>query len=572
MPAGLIDIISFGSQDLFLIGTPQITFYKTVYRRYANFSIESIEIPFDNATGFGQTSNVILKPIGDLIHNIYLKIKLPKIKLDRPLSHENIKNNIHDIKEIYEQYQKCITFMNINAKAYRSAIDIYSASNVINSIEMIDAIISTFSNLSDTEFHINSPFDYIDELKFNLLLIANFYQDHNPFILSKEDFKIILDQAMSYSTKIQLYYDQQLHQALLSYDDTTNKNLKFAWVDRIGNAIIDYVDIYIGSEKIDRHYGIWMNIWYELSGKKIQHDNYMKMIGNIPELTNFNRIEKPEYNLFIPLQFWFNRFNGLSIPIIALQNSHISLSVKFRTFKECAYIEKIQNMDDNFNLNSLCMDNENNYDSTGYRRSLEASLLVDYVYLDPLERKRFAQSSHEYLIEQLQVIKVDDIDKELIKVNLDFIHPCKELIWILQKQSYINNDSGFIKSRWDNYTPNKHKKDFSIDYASIDFHGYSRVDKYNGMYFNYLQPYNYHSNTPDNGINLYSFSLKPEEQQPTGSCNFSRINKAILNLWINPKMFYTDNGQKLTKLNLWVFAKNYNILRIISGIGGVAYI
>ena len=119
----------------------------------------------------------------------------------------------------------------------------------------------------------------------------------------------------------------------------------------------------------------------------------------------------------------------------------------------------------------------------------------------------------------------------------------------------------------------------------MDFNGYSRFDKFQGMYFNYLQPYDHHSNTPSDGINVYSFALLPEEQQPSGSCNFTRITKAILNLWINLSMFYfsesdsidhfdpmLSNKKEYTMLNLWIFAINHNILRIISGTGGLAYI
>ena len=601
MPAGLVDIISYGSQDLFLTGTPEITFYKVVYRRHTNFTIESFEIPFDTNTGFGLTSDVVLKPIGDLIHTMYLKIKLPKIKLDRIVHQQDVKKSFQDLNKMYNQYQKCLTFMNVNANAYRAAIDLYSASNIFTSEEMVDIILKVFEDYickNSNCYSVDNPLEYINESKYNLYLIALHYKKYigtqdpyfDPVILPKQHFKNLLDHAMSYSQQIQLYYDQELNNAILFNKEVTNKNLKFAWTDRIGHAIIDYVDMYIGSEKIDRQYGIWMNVWYELSGKKNQNDNYMKMIGNVPELTTFDRTEKPEYTLYIPLQFWFCRFNGLSLPLCALQYSHVSFSVKLRTFKECAYIEKCnetlnQSFNQSFNIDNICIDNENNRDSTGYRRTLEASLLVDYVYLDAPERKRFAQASHEYLIEQVQVIQIDDIDKESTRVELDFIRPCKELIWILQKQAYINNKSGFVKCRWDNYTPNKNNKSLSIDYATLDFNGYSRFDRFNGMYFNYVQPFNHHSNTPSDGINVYSFALKPEEQQPTGSCNFSRISKAILNLWINPDMFYyseSDNvdhcNPKLsdkevqTKLNLWIFARSYNILRIISGTAGLAYI
>ena len=478
MPAGLVDIISYGSQDLFLTGTPQITFFKVVYRRYTNFVTESFEIPFDDPSGFGLTSNVILRPIGDLIHKMYLKIKIPKINFIRSVTPDIIKNSNQNLTNALCEYQRCLVFMNANSNAYRAAMDIYSASNVVCSEEMVDVILKVFSSysistqkntfnyrstttgISDVSnivdninwFSINSPLKYIDPNNFNLFLIAKMYQsflytndsNYDPSIVFKDMFKIVLDRAIECCKKIQLYYDQALNNAMAINNDAISPNLKFAWVDRLGHALIDYVDVYMGGDRIDRQYGTWINIWYELCGKKDQEDNYMKLIGNIPELITFDRKEKPEYILYVPLQFWFNRFNGLSLPIVALQYYDVTISVKLKKFKECAYIENgtalsCDNNNKQVNLDNLIIDDT---DPMGYKRTLDATLLVDYIYLDSLERKRFAQSSHEYLIDQVQVLNIDDIDNEKLQIRLDFTHPCKEIIWVLQKQAFIDNKNG----------------------------------------------------------------------------------------------------------------------------------
>ena len=123
----------------------------------------------------------------------------------------------------------------------------------------------------------------------------------------------------------------------------------------------------------------------------------------------------------------------------------------------------------------------------------------------------------------------------------------------------------------------------SLDFVAMDFNGYSRLTRLNGMYFNYVQPYNVIHNTPSDGIDVYSFSLRPEEQQPTGSCNFTRITKTLFQLWINPAMFIylpsdatdekftEDNTPQTTEVNVRVYTMNHNVLRILSGIGGLAY-
>ncbi|AYV84668.1 MAG: NCLDV major capsid protein [Hyperionvirus sp.] len=286
------------------------------------------------------------------------------------------------------------------------------------------------------------------------------------------------------------------------------------------------------------------------------------MIGNVPELTTFDRCEKPSYTLYIPLQFWFNRFTGLSLPLVALEYFDVRLTIKLRKFQECGYVEDLRLYDDINFAPEVNLDNI--FDNS--RWSLDMSLMVDYIFLDNVERKKFAQSSHEYLIDQVQYLKVDRIDNTQVQVVLDFVHPCKEIIWVLQKDCFVENRNGFNRCRWDNFTCGA---GLSIEGASMDFNGYSRFERFNGGYFNYLQPYDHHTNTPDDGIYVYSFALRPEEHQPTGSCNFSRISKAVLNLWISPCMFTPDNGETVT---LWVFAINHNIFRIASGIGATVYI
>ena len=579
MPAGLIDIVSYGAQDLFLTGTPQITFFKIVYRRHTNFAMESFEIPFDDPTGFNKTSTVLLRPIGDLVHKMYLKVDVPKIAFERTISAPLIARSAHEVHHAITEFQRVLVFMNANTNAYRACAEIYVASNVQWSTEMVDVICKVFASYSTddvTWFLHNSPLPHVAPSKFNLLRIAQTFKSFegtgdplDPVCLPKQDLKLVLDRAMTYSQEIQKYYDQLLSDALRREADLVDRHSKFAWVDRLGHALIDYVDIYIGGERLDRQYGIWINIWYELAGKKHLDEIYRKMIGDVPELTTFDRRPKPSYTLYVPLQFWFNRFNGLALPLVGLQYHEVSLTVRLRRLQECAYIERGR---ESTNLDNL-FENQ--------RLHLDVTLLVDYVYLDSLERKKFAQSSHEYLVDQVQVLQLPDIDQPNLQVRLDFVHSCREMVWVLQKKAYTENRDGSTKCRWDNYSWCTKNRGRSLEYASLDFAGFTRIDRYEGLYFNYVQPYNHHSNTPSDGINVYSFALRPEEHQPTGTCNFSRITKAILNLWIDPRMFVNDNdadadadpdADPRTTLNLWVFAVNINILRIINGMGGIAYL
>jgi hypothetical protein len=102
--------------------------------------------------------------------------------------------------------------------------------------------------------------------------------------------------------------------------------------------------------------------------------------------------------------------------------------------------------------------------------------------------------------------------------------------------------------------------------AKLQLNGQDRFSEREGSYFSWVQPYQAHTRNPDEGINVYSFALRPEEHQPSGTCNFSRIDNATLQLVLSNA---TVEGTKTAKVR--VYATNYNVLRIMSGMGGLAY-
>jgi len=207
------------------------------------------------------------------------------------------------------------------------------------------------------------------------------------------------------------------------------------------------------------------------------------------------------------------------------------------------------------------------------------SLWVDYCYLDTEERRRMAQVSHEYLIEQLQFTGDESTSSGNYKAKLNFNHPCKELIFVVQPNSHV--ESAALGKQWFNFTD---AVDTSVDAttfyktlasggfmplsganpvskAKIQLNGHDRFAERDGDYFNLVQPYQHHTNVPSKGINVYSFALLPEEHQPSGSCNMSRIDNATLQLTLTNTA--VANG---ASVRIKVFAINYNVLRIMSGI------
>jgi hypothetical protein len=568
MAGGLINIVTYGSQDLFLTGTPEITHFKVIFRRYTNFSSESLRVLFEDRIIFGGECSVVLPTIGDLAYKTYLEMVIPQVSIKRQLDQADIATKLVAYNDALANLNIVGDFMSLNFTAYRDATSDYLAENDTTITSMKNVIIQDFNlsggSSSTTNEQIVQDFSDLIAGTFDIdtVNLNTIAEKANSDILTKDQFYNQIKGAITNSYAINKYYQDLVNIALATYNDSLNPNYKFAWVKRLGHSLIKYVDVYIGGEKIDRHYGDWINIWYELTGNKDQENNYFKMIGNVPELTTFDRTTKPKYIIQVPLQFWFCRFNGLAIPLVAMEYSDITITVRFRKANECAYIEdpgtgQIINMDDLFANESI---------------GLDSSLLVDYIYLDGPERKKFAQSAHEYLIEQTQFIFLDNMQQQDIPVKFDFSHPCKEFVWITQKMSYTDNYDGFTESKWWNYGINPDGSGNPTLNARLDFNGYSRIEKQNGPYFNYVQPYQFHRNTPSDGINMYSFSTAPEEQQPSGTCNFSRIAHSVLYLKLDPAIYATNDITIPEYVGVKIFTRNINVLRIIGGMGAMAFV
>jgi hypothetical protein len=207
--------------------------------------------------------------------------------------------------------------------------------------------------------------------------------------------------------------------------------------------------------------------------------------------------------LRVPLSFWFCREAGQALPLIALQYHEVKVNVEF---------------------------------SADLEATATAALWVDYVYLDTEERQRFARSGHEYLIEQVQTTGAETVSGPS-KIRLNFNHPVKELVWQTENAGQMTH-------------------------AKLQLNGHDRFAKRDKEYFSHVQRFQHHTASPEANkeIFLYSFALEPEKLQPSGTCNFSRIDNATLHL----------DGSALTG-TAEVFATNYNVLRIKNGMGGLAY-
>ena len=490
--------------------------------------------------------------------------------------------------------------------------------------------------------------------------------------------------------------------------------------------------------------------WYDLTHTEEQTRGYDKLIGNVPELTVLNS-NLPEYTLYVPLQFWFNRNTGLALPLIALQYHEVRFNIEF---SQRQYLLNVQNVTTGTATGTAPQILAGSGSST--TDIVDASILVDYIYLDQEERRRMAQVGHEYLIEQVQFSGTESVTGSNQKVKLDFNHPCKELVWAINSnlfthnmrfltyyvgnpgdatatatclnmanvnlatgmlsttsisgwavvtdvesvsgnsvgivnfvvgavtftaivtntsgstwsgaglyvpsdgtvvfgttgtdgvdlaqklhdvqfnlnisgstlsiadvqvlRSYLNladasisptaNVSNFVDNRsvagkaLDVYLqqPFNYGADLAgqgnlVSVAKLQLNGHDRFDEQPGEYFNYVQPYQHHTHTPADGVNVYSFGLHPEQHQPSGTANLSRIDTTLLWLQMTDPFAPTDvspgtssyayqsldfpNAQQTRSINvttqlinnsnIWIFAFSYNVFRIMSGMGGLAY-
>jgi hypothetical protein len=429
MTGGLMQLVAYGAQDIYLTGNPMITYFKVVYRRHTNFAMESIQQTFNGTAAFNNRVTALISRNGDLVSGMMLEILLPILN---------------------------------------ETTDLGGAGN------------------ADARYH------------------------HD-----------------------------------------------------VGHHLLKQVEIEIGGQLIDRHYGDWLEVWSQLTVPASKELGYRWMIGQ--DLRTAASGDGPLQDLagqvigrkiYVPLQFWFCRNVGLALPLIALQYHEVKVNIQFASQVD------------------VCR-------GTPVTTNLSANLWVDYIYLDTDERRRFAQVSHEYLIEQLQLNTEAypaapgaalTVSKT---VDLNFNHPVKELVWVCKETvvtdevipNVFRQSSRYILASepmgaHDNFTGASMFGSNPVRRAKLQLNGHDRFAEREGAYFNKVQTFQAHTRIPASpGVNVYSFALKPEEHQPSGTCNFSRIDNAKLNLTLGD----VDGGSIL------VFATNYNVLRVMSGMGGLAY-
>jgi hypothetical protein len=355
-------------------------------------------------------------------------------------------------------------------------------------------------------------------------------------------------------------------------------NSPYSWNNEkssLGYNLIKYVELDVGGQVIDRLYSEFMYLWGQLTSDANTKTKLQTLLSGPcvtadgPSVLTFGSgcaadgRQLKNNILYIPLPFFFTRNPGAALPLIALQYHEVKINILWNDVEEIA---------GNF--------------TSGVRTlpyATQAAIYIDYIYLDTEERRRMAQASHEYLIEQTQFNE----DKGVVGVNnridLTFNHPVKELIWVVQPATYSDCRLAAANA-YTRLRPFTYDIDPVFD-QWIQINGQDRLDRRYGDYYNKVQAYQHHSGSMQVGAYSYSFAIRPEEHQPSGTCNFSRIDTAtiVMNmagvgtsatsntaLGTAAAPNFGDNPD-YNNWNVRVYAVNYNVLRVMSGMGGLAY-
>ena len=545
---GLLQLVAQGKQDVFLTGNPQITWFKMVYRRYTNFSVESQAIYFDGTPDFGKRLTCVIPRRGDLLGPLLLEITLPEIKY------------------------KAGTYVNIGGNATTA---IFTGS-------------ITGTTLTVVSMSAGPPVS--PPIVEGMYLIGSGITPGTQILggLSGNGGIGTYTVSSSYTTTV------NVGEATSKSFIVKGQNDNASYISNLGHAMIEEISVEIGEQEIDRQTGEWMHIWSKLTTQPGVQAGFNDMVYNYAEGVappythpvddNSVSIGGSSYQygavkLYIPLQFWFNKNPGLYLPLLALQYHPIRINLKLRPLSQM-----IQFYDTGCNNNGACA----NPPELELAKIIDLRMYGDFVNLDTEERRRFVSNSHEYLIEQIQYtpnISIPD-KTTTATVSLDFNHPLREIIWVIQR------DCVGTVNDWFNYSPlstflgeTGNNTINMLQQALIQLDGYDRFEVRDAGYFRLVQPYQYHTNVPtDTFIYCYSFAIRPEELQPSGSLNASRIDSMNLQIALRPDPNPTTTPSTLPNgdgnpryipprgnAHIRVYTTNHNILRIVNGFGGLLF-
>lgn len=689
MTGGLLQIVTSGKQDIYLTINPQITFFKKVYRRHTNFAFELKEFNSEQTPEYDNMVTFILN-VGDAIHRCYFEIELPNLgfsdkyisnstyitKKATKISNYQIQANIWS-----DYYTNLKGYCDVEIQLYRNLYILLQSENItINNLKD-ETNRFNYKNKSTKDTYKNK----IDKSVYILIDITGYINSINKLITNSTSYDTtkyisrteILNQITIYFNNMIKYFSYynkkkvEFNNKIIQLQNS--QQINWSWAEYLGHNFFKYISLEIGGQEFEKYDSDILHINQMHRIKPDDMLNYLEMIGHTPLIYNFNTHSKGGRKILIPLNFWFNKDAGSSLPLVAMQYSNVVINAKINDIKKIISFENYEKMYEDitivtventigFQLNQnliyskykLNADDENityfcslindellkiqfpdlsdleintilsssnatllankyvmdkkqwvgfmiDIKNTNYTNlapkiasyypfinfnqyysiipSPKIKLISESIFLDDVERAKFATSKLEYVIERFNTEIFDIKNKNSFDCELSFNYPCKELLWFIQPQLYLDGvteNSTNIKLLYDTY------KYFSSDPIIIQKLVFNQLNViFTNVNFNYwtnVLSYKFLNNILPDGIYYNSFSLYPEETQPSGTANLRHIKSKQYRIELNPDFldeYYnylstvyktrTNLIDNKKSIQLKFIAKSYDLLIVHKG-------
>lgn len=525
MPGGLIQLVAYGNQDIFLTQDPQITFFKVVYRRHTNFSSEPIPQNFLSTPDFGRRVTCVLSRNGDLIRKVYVIIDLPSIPI---------------FLDANQNPDVIAKFAWVRRIGYA----------IINTVE-----IEIGGELVDRQYGdwLNIWHELTIPHRMNLDEILGDVEQLTSFTNGKQTYRLFIPLQFWFNRVAGLalpIVSMQYNHIKINLELSEFQNCYIVTpTDSIilNNAFVNFEQFEYITQTVNGVTSIAKFIYFDI----LQQTLYLARVSDNGFLsvtvTDPNLIQTPQQQQQI---LFATNPDGT---YVNQQYFIVGSTSQFEAMPAINAIERVYT-NNSVNFNNIVLKN--------------CYLLVEYIYLDDEERIRFSQARHEYLIEQIFFNGEETLNGIYGSFKVGFTQAVKEVIWVSQLSLALNPRNNEIFNYTDSIFQNSdgtYPGGNLITQETLLFNGFPRISLRDSDYFTKIQAYQNHRHNPPEAVNIYSFALHPENHQPSGTANFSKIDNVNLQITVEPIINFSYTAQ------LRIYGIAYNILRIANGISGTVF-
>jgi hypothetical protein len=676
MSGGLIQLVTSGEQDVALTYKPEITFFKKVYRRHTIFALEFKEIYTDQQPNYGNKVSFSLTD-GDLIYRCFVQVELPQLffsdSIIKSTDYLNWKNN-HLLKlnnlltKWSNLYNNLKNYASIELQLYQQLLTLFLSDNI--TLNNIKELVIRFNNVNKAQK--NKYVNLIDVdlynkinisgylLSINLLLTYDL-QIPNSNYISIHTIKDILNQMYLTMQEYLIYYHINWKENQKVYDKFSPGNINFAWSQYLGHFYFSRFELEIAGQMIEQYSSDQLHIYQHHHLKEEQINNYNIMIGHQTELYDFNSNTKPSKILLIPLLFFFTKNAGSTLPLVAMKNTSVTITLTINKLKNLIYFRDWENeynnnsiieteytSKPNSNLNyksytynstkktlTYYLNNINNYTLSilypqlstndinfilttfgtnnvmvlndwiyfrnnvykypniqsklgGYDQYIDYNyllnlikppkikLLTECVFLDDVERKKFVSSKLEYIIESFQENIFDVNNLPLFDGEISIDRPNKYLKWFIQPKNFLNGLCEYGKVTPYNYNYSKYYVNKIFNKQIIILNQIELLNQQlNNIFYNYVQSYQSLNRILPDQVYYYTFSLYPEDIQPSGTANLTILKEKKFRYEMNQdflKEYFTNKlNSNNVGLQLKIMSCSYNFFVVHNGIAKIVF-